>query len=593
MIKIENIKLKLGERVLKFKDNCIFPMGTMTYIKGESGAGKTTFLYILGMLSKQNDYDYYFNDCLINDQDDKEYIRKNEIGMLYQNFNMLEELSLYQNMKLFADINSVEFDKDKAIKVLQLVNLTMDLDRLFSSLSGGEKQRFCLACIILKNPSVIIADEPTSALDQTNAKQLMGILYKLAKEYNKIVIVSTHSKEFDNLADNIITLTRNEVSQTNESNETNKKVNLLFKKLNPSFYFDMTKFRLRRMLKNSGIVLSLMIVMLSLSAFLLNYSTSSKEEYSYYLSNSLESEVFAIPKDESSRLEEEHIEKIKMIPTVENVYPVFRLFGQLTFEGNNLGMMEIYPVYSFQRGFNEDACAVSSMLYDCLGKDIQLNVAGKNIELPVEMVYSMDKTNMYSIEKIGKVFVPYEYIQEFANNDYNKYVIEIKSFFEFNNISQKINAINDGYRLQSSYQFFSNLLRNANQQQIFINIGSTILMLISAILFITVQIHEVKDKRKEMCIFQANGLNKKHVFTLEIIENCFKFIVFFTISIVISIILVLLANQFILSDIIMHIDLRYILVLLGLLVFTIIIPGLVAAFYMIKQSPEDELRALF
>lgn len=593
MIKLSNATLKIGERELKLKEDLIFPKGSVSFVKGESGVGKTTLLYILAMISKQKDYDLYVNSELVDTQAKKETIRKNEIGMLYQNFNMLEELSLYDNLKLFANINSKKINEDKAKRLLKRFNLGMDLDRKFSSLSGGEKQRFSLACILLKNPSVIIADEPTSALDKNNADQLMDLLYLLAKKYNKTIIVSTHSKDYDNMADNIITMSLNQITQSKKDNHDEEKCNNRNKKLDHSFYFDMTKFRLKRMIRNSSLILGLMIVMLSLSCFLLNYSRFSQEEYSRYLNNSLENEVFMFSNDEEAILASEQLEQIEAIPNVNGVYPIFRMFGKLNVSGNDLGYMEVYPVYDFQMAFSQNECAVDSILFDLLGEQIELDIGGKKISLTVNMIYSMDKASMYSTETIGKVFIPYEYVKDIETIDVGGYVMEIETFLEYDNIAQKVNAINEDFVLRSSYEFFSNLLRNAKQQELFINIGSAVMVLISVVLFITVQVHEVRDKKQEMCIFQANGLNKKHVFTLELIENSFKFILIFMLSVIMSYGLVLLANQFILQDVTMVMSSSYIVVLLGILVFAIIIPALVSAFYMISKSPEDELRALF
>lgn len=591
MLEIRKIELELGERKLACHDSLRFPMGSISFIKGESGSGKTTLLYVLGMISKQKNYEMYFNGDSMNSQAKREFVRKNEIGMMYQNFNLLEDLSLYQNLKLFAAINSTQLTEQKAKKVLNIVHLQTDLARKFGSLSGGEKQRFSLACILLKNPSVIIADEPTSALDKENANQLMQILFTLARKFQKMIIVSTHSKDYDYMADNIITLYRNNITQTSllktDDEYIEKREN---RKLSLSFYLDMSKVRILRLIRKSSLISLLLIIMLALSVFLFNYSKNSQEEYTHYLNTGLQSEVFMIPKGYDSQLTEEKLSKLLLVPTIDGIYPIDAMNGNL----GEVGLVEIYPIYPFQNKLKKKSCMVDSSLYNYLGQTIEIDLYGGQIELIVEEIYPTDKTDLYSKNGIGKVFIPIEYIEHLYNiNVPSKYVMEISNFYDYDNIVQKVSAISSDYELYSSYHYFSNLLLNAKRQQIYIHLSSIVLALISFVLFVTMQIHEVKDKQKEMCIFQANGLNKKHVFQLELIENLFRTVLIFVLGVLLSFLFVSIANNYLLEVIAMRVNRSYILVLAGSLFITIILPSLCTAFYIILQSPEDELRGFF
>ena len=108
-----------------------------------------------------------------------------------------------------------------------------------------------------------------------------------------------------------------------------------------------------------------------------------------------------------------------------------------------------------------------------------------------------------------------------------------------------------------------------------------------------VQLYEVDAKKKDMCIFQANGINKKHIMKLEIIESILKYLLLFVLSLGGSSILVLVANKIILDIVKMHITFKYTLLLVIFIFVYIIVPSIVSVGHFLKQSPEDELRSLF
>lgn len=594
MLTINQLHLKVGERQIQYHENLTFPLGSITFVKGVSGAGKTTLLYVLGLISKQKDYQYYFHGKEIVGVKEKEKIRKEHVGMMYQNFNMLEHLSLYDNLKLFADINACPMNKEEAINLLNRFSLNLDLKRKFGTLSGGEKQRFCLACILAKNPSVIIADEPTSALDKENADQLMQLLYKLSKEDGKTIIVSTHSKEYDDMADNIISLDIHEITQTKklcEYSKNSEKTSL--RKLKSSFYLSMMKQRLLRMIKNSSLVILFTVFTLALSIFLLTYVKTSEEEYTYYLSESMDNEVFLKPHNENAVLSEDDLTYIKSIPGVKNIYTIKSAYGSLKLsDGKDVTPVQVYSVMPFQRTFKNGQCAVDSSLYRYFEEDVTLVLEDYENKLEIAQIYSLEKVNQYSMQDLTKVFISEDEFNHFDYFETNQYVLEISSFNQFNNIESKIAVLTQDYYLTSAYQYFYLLLEGLEQQQTFINLTSTILICVSFVLFVMVQIHEAADKKREMCIFQSNGLNKKHILCLEILECLYKLVLFYIMSLVMSLGLILVANTFFLKTMDMTINGSYLILLFVFLLVFIIIPGIISVIYYLNQSPEDELRAI-
>ena len=245
MLKISKLNMHIDDRTITAKQPLQFYFGNIHFIKGASGCGKTTLLYILGLVSSQKDYRYIYGGHLINSRHKKDCIKKTEIGFIYQNFNLITSKSIYENLCFFAHINGQKMNTKKAKLLLQKVKLDVNLNQSIMKLSGGEKQRLCLACVLAKNPRVIIADEPTSALDEDNANLFMSILAHLAFHENKMVIISTHTKQYDNMANYIYTIQGNEIQliKSNGNNAQNEKVKIRSAKINYAFYKDLIIFR--------------------------------------------------------------------------------------------------------------------------------------------------------------------------------------------------------------------------------------------------------------------------------------------------------------------------------------------------------------
>lgn len=167
-------------------------------IIGKSGAGKSTLLSLLAGLDKPNSGRILFENEDISEKGYSNH-RKNNISLVFQNYNLIDYLSPLENIRL---VNS------KAPEEI-LLDLGLDksqIKRNVMKLSGGQQQRVAIARALVSEAPIILADEPTGNLDSATADEIIGILKKLAKERNKCVIVVTHSKEVANAADIVLEL---------------------------------------------------------------------------------------------------------------------------------------------------------------------------------------------------------------------------------------------------------------------------------------------------------------------------------------------------------------------------------------------------
>jgi len=170
--------------------------GEFVSIMGPSGCGKTTLLNLLGMIDKASSGSYYFMGHDVYRLRDKQVsrLRKENIGFVFQNFNLIEELSIWENIELpliYQGMKKTE-RKRRVRAVIDRLEITHRKDLLPGQLSGGQQQRVAVARAIVGQPRLLLADEPTGNLDSTHGEEVMNILDELNKEGMTIVMV-THS----------------------------------------------------------------------------------------------------------------------------------------------------------------------------------------------------------------------------------------------------------------------------------------------------------------------------------------------------------------------------------------------------------------
>ena len=199
VLKLENVgyKYKDSKDDYVFSNiNFEFEKGKVYAIKGKSGAGKTTLLSLICGLDKKYDGNIYYQNKNLKKLDLDRY-RNNDIGIVFQSYNLLVHMNAIEKVVLSMDINGIkEKNKNKvALEYLKQVGLDSNqAKRRVLKLSGGEHQRVAIARSLSYNPNVIIADEPTGNLDLETENDILKIFKDLAKNENKCIIIVTHSK---------------------------------------------------------------------------------------------------------------------------------------------------------------------------------------------------------------------------------------------------------------------------------------------------------------------------------------------------------------------------------------------------------------
>ena len=213
MIRIENLtKIFRTEEIetvalngvsLEVKD------GEFVAIMGPSGCGKSTLLHILGRLDNPNEGAYWLGEEEVSKlkEKDRTQYRKGRIGFVFQSFNLIEELTVEENIELqlkYLGVSKAE-RKQRTLDILRKVNLSHRAKHYPQQLSGGQQQRVAIARAVVGNPQLILADEPTGNLDSKNGKEVMELLSQLNSEGSTIVMV-THSQHDATYAKRIINM---------------------------------------------------------------------------------------------------------------------------------------------------------------------------------------------------------------------------------------------------------------------------------------------------------------------------------------------------------------------------------------------------
>ena len=212
ILKIENIEKYYGSKssLTKAIDNISFSVskGEFVAIMGASGSGKTTLLNCISTIDKVTSGHIYVNDLDITKLkgNNLNKFRREELGFIFQDFNLLDTLTSYENIALSLAILNIKYKEidERIKKVAKELNITNVLNKYPYQMSGGEKQRVASARAIITNPKLVLADEPTGALDSKSSKMLLEKLSYLNKEYNSTILMVTHDAFTASYANRVI-----------------------------------------------------------------------------------------------------------------------------------------------------------------------------------------------------------------------------------------------------------------------------------------------------------------------------------------------------------------------------------------------------
>lgn len=208
-VKINNVKKFYGDnesrvQVLKGID-CEIRDGEICVLLGPSGSGKSTLLNIIGGLENADEGCVDIGDFCTDDMKEKDLAdyRRNNLGFVFQFYNLVPDLTIRENMEVCAYIAKNPLDMDE---LLDTLGLTEHQNKFPNQLSGGQQQRCAIGRALIKNPPLILFDEPTGALDYSTSKEILALIEKINRQYHNTMIIVTHNQAISLMADRILKL---------------------------------------------------------------------------------------------------------------------------------------------------------------------------------------------------------------------------------------------------------------------------------------------------------------------------------------------------------------------------------------------------
>ncbi len=197
-----------GENMVKALDNVSVSIddGEFVSIIGTSGSGKSTLLNMLGGLDRPTSGEVYVKNKKLSDMNDEELtiFRRRNIGFIFQNYNLVPVLNVYENIVLPIELDGTKIDKNYIQTIIKTLGLNEKVNAMPNQLSGGQQQRVAIARALAAKPAIILADEPTGNLDSKTGMDVISLLKVTSREFQQTIVMITHNEEIAIMANRMI-----------------------------------------------------------------------------------------------------------------------------------------------------------------------------------------------------------------------------------------------------------------------------------------------------------------------------------------------------------------------------------------------------
>lgn len=572
MLKIENVTKiynpkHANELTALDNINLTFQSGEFVSILGKSGSGKSTLLNILAGFDQPTSGDVWVNKKSLSNLSELESAdyRKNIIGFVFQDFQLLDHLTVFENVSIGLGMEASIKKEDKVTmvkEVLSQVGLEKHADHKPFELSGGQKQRVSIARALVKQPEILIADEPTGALDSETSIEIMKLLKKIS-DSGKLVIVVTHDQEYTNMSTRIITLKDGSIKQIEILDSKYQPKNMVSEKLNErSFDYRMiSRLTVKKMLENKWryllVSIGLIIGIASLSiAFGLN--NGLKSYVSYINTKIVDGKKVTLTKN--NEITTENIFKLKSEPSVAFVQDEYVLNAKES-TNSSVSKASEFKVKSLLMEENRKKYAQPTVVQGKLPKDGKKEIAlspeiakklvkkgdissiiGKKVNLKL---LAKDEVNQYPsrwdqqefqvtgiLDKtlVGEdySYIPYDVNKDIVRrsrflgkdetiptNTVNVYLKDEKNIDEFYREYLK------DYSIIRPVDVLKDLTKVFKNISILVLVAALLILVISAIMIGIILYISVLERRREIGLFISIGARKTDIKKLFVSEAVF------------------------------------------------------------------------
>ena len=649
LLQLKNIdksyKLAGGELFPALRNiNVSFQKGELVSIIGESGSGKSTLMNLIGGLDSDFNGQLLFEGQDIGEFSEKELdaYRKNKIGFIFQSFNLIQHMSVLDNVTIAMTLSNISKDErvKRAEDILTQVGLKSHIHKKPNQLSGGQKQRVAIARALINDPEIIIADEPTGALDSETTEQVLDIIKNIARK-GKLVIMVTHSEKVAQYSSRVIEISDGKIIGDNkrtpveQGHSKNPEVAISKEKQNLSFmsaiklaFLNMKEKMSRNVWVSLGASIGIMsvILMLSIGNGVKEYMNDSMNS----MINPLVVEVNMPSEDEEKNqvdphetmmsmiglqtpFEEEDIEKLSHIKHVRKVEEGFNLISlgtnNLKYKDKQSDIMMISTVSSNLTETNlvegslpkENEILITEGTADKFGSDI----IGQTIELNVLMdsqIYSADFT-VSGIVSLGNsspdmdmVYVNFENLKSLVQEqgiDLQPTTIYLVAEDDVYAEEIKAEVKELGYK-GSSQEAMATIMNQMLDTLTYVLAGiSGVSLFVSAIMILVVLHISVVERTKEIGVLKAIGARRKDIRRIFVSEAFLIGLASGIIGVTIAGVLSLIANSIsshYLDVQIVQMSPAYVIFGIGASIVISMLSGLLPAGKAAKLDPVESLR---
>ena len=212
IVKISNLVkyYQVGEAVVRAVDHTDLSIerGKFTAIVGRSGSGKSTLLQIMGGLDRPDSGEVVIDGTSLFELKGNQLavFRRQKIGFIFQDFNLIPSLNVWENVVLPMGLDGRKIQKDEVMNILKRIDLWDKIEAMPNTLSGGQKQRVAIARALVSSPSIILADEPTGNLDSKTELEVMALLKNCVKDFHQTLVMITHDETIAQMADVVVVI---------------------------------------------------------------------------------------------------------------------------------------------------------------------------------------------------------------------------------------------------------------------------------------------------------------------------------------------------------------------------------------------------
>lgn len=602
MITISNLILPLEKEVY-----CPTPFhiydSKLTCICGPSGSGKTTLLYLLGLLDDNLSCQYNFDGHILDLKSDEEKAnyRKQKIGFVFQEYNLIQHLNIEENWQLAAKLSGNELNEKKIKEMLERLGLDKKGTEKISELSGGQQQRVAIGMALIKEPRILILDEPTSALDQQTSKELIRLLKEIALENQIMVVVASHSNYLIDNADCVYEIRNNIIMRKKQESTLFNKISIIKKP-----HFSALKYTIQyfyKFWKNKllmTILCSIVIAFYVTSTSIADQIIATQQEM---LSNLVNTEIKVSTNENGAYYEEgnpsfdrDTYHQMIELEHVKGFLPIAALNAKI--KGKNIHIIPYHSLMGLEEFKQGQHCFISYELHEYLkcnqypfnlSIDIEVNDEAVKQSLIIDDHLKSTYANTLSVNPYV-IYVEKSIFDNFIDEDFipNTVVIYVDYYAHVNQTKMTIASILGSGSVESEFVDLSSLNESTENFSNYIQIISSSLCIMVSLMLIVIYSRYLINREYEFCILRANGLTKKEVKEIIIYDLFIQSLLFMVVSFVFVIIICEILK---LISIIQHVNyfktfLPIVLVSVGIL----IIPFVISIKKVNEFSPASFLR---